>query len=113
MWVFSRMLAAGLAFAACTVVATAGHAQAGAPFTLVWAAPESCPQQAEFRGQIERFLQQSLCERREQGKGRCSRRGRGERLDAVTRCRKLARMDGVCDGGTMSNAAAAREAPRL
>src|SRR6187402_3269148 len=67
MRVFSRMLTAGLAFVACMVVATAGHAQAGAPVTLVWAAPEPCPQEADFRGQIERFLRQSLSERREQG----------------------------------------------
>ena len=67
MRVSSRMLVAGLAFAACMVVASAGHAQTGAPLTLVWAAPESCPQEAEFRAQIERFLRQSLSERREQG----------------------------------------------
>ncbi|HKY36849.1 MAG TPA: hypothetical protein VJN18_12965 [Polyangiaceae bacterium] len=67
MRVFSRMLAAALAFAACVVVATAGHAQDGARLTLIWAAPEPCPQEAEFREQIERFLRQSLSERREQG----------------------------------------------
>jgi hypothetical protein len=61
------MLAAGLAVAACAVAGTAGGAQPGAPFRLAWVAPELCPQEAEFRGQIERFLQQSLSERREQG----------------------------------------------
>jgi hypothetical protein len=63
---FPRMLVVGLAFAACMVGPLAGHAQAGAPLTLVWAAPDACPQEAEFRAQIERFLRQSLSERREQ-----------------------------------------------
>jgi hypothetical protein len=63
---FPRLLVAGVAFAACTAVARAGHAQAGAPLTLSWSAPAPCPQDAEFRAQIERFLRQSLSERREQ-----------------------------------------------
>jgi hypothetical protein len=61
-----RVLTAGLAFVACSATARLGQAQAGSPLTLVWAAPEICPQEAAFRANVERFLRQSLSERREQ-----------------------------------------------
>jgi hypothetical protein len=61
-----RHALAGLALAACATAAVSGRAEGGSELVLAWTAPSECPQQRDFRAQVERFLRQSLADRRQQ-----------------------------------------------
>ncbi len=60
----TTMMAA--AFVASSLVATSVRAEAPTKLELSWTAPSQCPQQGDFDALVERFLRQSLADRRQQ-----------------------------------------------